>query len=223
MIGPDGARIPSARCGGSTAPAAATSGTPGMPLAFEIDAEAKLLVLQAGAARPHLPARAARSASSPAGRSRARCSPPTSAIGSCTTCWWRSRSRVFERRFIHDSLRLPAGQGHAGGERPADDLPAPGDRQRPAAGLGAQARRGELLPVDPQGDALRACSLRRIRASRAALADADASSSTTRRRTTASARWSADAPPPGTSGRYPFRRARVSSARTTSAACRSAI
>ena len=65
----------------------------------------------ARAARAHLPARAARSASSPTGRSRARCSPRTSATASSITCSSRSRSAVFEPRVHPRLVRLPSRQG----------------------------------------------------------------------------------------------------------------
>ena len=105
-------------------------------LAFEIDAEANLFAPAGGAARAHLPPRALdllRHRRAEAARGLRRRLPRP---GRASPAGRASGARV--RAALHPRLvRLPARQGHARGQRPADGLPAPGDRngRRPAWAL----------------------------------------------------------------------------------------
>ena len=199
--------------------AAATSAARINALAFEIDAEANLLALQAEL-REHT-YRPGTSICFVTGGPK-----PREVFAAdfrdrvVHHLLVRDQEPVFEPRFIHDSYACRRGKRHAGGERPADGLPAPGHRQRPPAGLGAEARRGELLPLHPQGDPVRDHRTARspdpelLWLTRTVLFHDP----------TGDYRFCARAaaPPPPAAAGYPIPAQRACSARTTTAACRSA-
>ena len=113
-------------------------------LAFEIDAEAGLLELQRELLdHSYRPGR--RSASSPTAPSRARSSRRISATALSTTCWCGRSNHVFEPRFIHDSYACRKGKGVLAASDRLMEFLRRITGQRPAAGVGDQAGRRELL------------------------------------------------------------------------------